>query len=153
MPTDRLHAEWRDPTLIENGQHLLLEAHAVSGIKGVQRHLNGVEGKTGVEHGKMHIRVFVAGESDEAYFPLLLRFEQRLCGAAGTNEQLGIILKDDAVHLPQVEVVGLKTTQRLFEHLHGERSVAAVSAHLGHDEGFVALALETQAHPGSVLPR
>ena len=62
----------------------------------------------------------MAGEADEAYFALLLGFEQRLCSTTGTNEQFGIILKDDAVNLPEVEVVGLKTTQRLFEHLHGE---------------------------------
>jgi hypothetical protein len=36
------------------------------------------------------------------------------------------------VNLPEVEVVGLKTTQRLLEHPHGERTVAAVSADLGH---------------------
>ena len=44
----------------------------------------------------MHIRVFMAGEADEANFALLLRFEQRLCGATGTNEQFRIVLKDDA---------------------------------------------------------
>ena len=133
------------PTLVENGQDPLFEAHKVSGIKGVQRHLNGLERKTGVEHGEMHVRVFMAREADEAYFALLLRFEQRLCSATGTNEQFGIILKDDAVNLPEVEVVSLKTTQRLFEHLHSERTVAAVSADLGHDEGFVALAFDAQA--------
>jgi len=93
----------------------------------------------------MHIRVFMAREADEAYFALFLRFEQRLCSATGSNEQFRIILKDDTVNLPEIEVVGLKTTQRLLQHLYRERTVAAVSADLGHDEGFVALAFETQA--------
>jgi hypothetical protein len=74
-------------------------------------HLNGVEERAGVEHGEMHIGVFMAREADESYFALLLRFEQRPCSATGTNEQFRIILKDDAVNLPEVEVVGLKTTQ------------------------------------------
>ena len=45
-------------------------------------------------------------------------------------------------------MVGLKATQRLFEHLQGERTVAAMSADLGHDEGFVAPAFQAQAQPG-----
>jgi Holliday junction resolvasome RuvABC DNA-binding subunit len=87
----------------------------------------------------------MAGEADEAHFALLLRFEQRLCSATTSNEQLRIILKDDAVNLSEIKVVGLKTTQRLLEHLDRERTIAAVSADLGHDEGFVALAFEAKA--------
>jgi hypothetical protein len=52
------------------------------------------------------------------------------------------------VKLREVEVVGLKTTQRLFQHSHGERTVAAVSADLGHDKGFVTPPFEAQAQPG-----
>src|SRR6202453_3908587 len=111
MSADRLHAQWRDATLVEHGQNLLLEAHTVGGIKGVQRHLNGIEGKASVEHGEMHIRVFMAGKANEAYFALLLGFEQSLCSATGSNEEIGIILKDDAMNLPQVEVISLETPQ------------------------------------------
>ena len=38
-----------------------------------------------------------------------------------------------------------ETTQRLLQHQRRERTIAAVSADLGHDEGFVALAFEAQA--------
>ena len=45
-------------------------------------------------------------------------------------------------------MVGLKTAQRLIEHLHGERTVAAVSADLRHHESFVAPAFEAHPKPG-----
>jgi hypothetical protein len=56
MPVIGFMPEWRDPTLVENGRHLLLEAHKVSGIEGVQRRLNGIELKAAVEHREIHIR-------------------------------------------------------------------------------------------------
>jgi hypothetical protein len=35
------------------------------------------------------------------------------------------------VNLPEVEAIGLQALQGLFQHLHGERSVATVSADFG----------------------
>src|SRR5271157_5532028 len=81
---------------------------------------------------EMHVRVLVAAKADEANFALFLGFLQGFGRTAGTNEELGIILKNDAVNLPEVEVVGLVSPQRLFEHLHGKPSVATVGADLGH---------------------
>ena len=148
VAADGLHAEHRDAALVEHGKDLLLEAELVEvGIEGVQRHLHGVEGEAGVEHGEMDLGVLVAGESDEADLALLLGFQQRFGGAAGADEEVGIVGETDAVDLPEVDVVGLQPAQALFEHLRGERGVAAVGADLGHQEGLVAPALEALAQP------
>ena len=44
-------------------------------------------------------------------------------------------------------MVGLQSVERLFEHLHGEGSVAAVRADFGHQKDFVAPAFQRLAHP------
>ena len=116
-------------------------------VEGIERHLHGVERKSGVQHLEMDAGIFVAGKADEAHFALLLRFAQGFGGAIRANEQLGIVVEGDAVDLPQVEMIGLQPAQRLFQHLHGEASVAAVRADLGHQEDFVAAALQALAHP------
>jgi hypothetical protein len=56
---------------------------------------------------------------------------RRVVFAAGTNEHFGVVVESDAVNLPEVEAIGLQALQGLFQHLHGERSVATVSADFG----------------------
>ena len=53
-----------------------------------------------------------------------------------------------AVNLPEVQVVGLQSAERLFEHLRGKRSVATVGADLCHQEDLVAPTFKAQAEPG-----
>lgn len=43
----RLHAQGRDAALIQDGEHILLEAMKV-GVEGVQRHLHGVKWESGI---------------------------------------------------------------------------------------------------------
>jgi hypothetical protein len=50
------------------------------------------------------------------------------------------------VHLPYVEVVRLHAGQRFLEHAHGDIFFAPVSAHLGHHDRLIALALERCPH-------
>jgi len=50
------------------------------------------------------------------------------------------------VNLPQVEVVGLESPQRLLELPHRDRGVAAVGADLGHEEHAVAAVRNRPAH-------
>ncbi len=54
----------------------------------------------------------------------------------------------NAVNLPEVQVVGLQSAERLFEHLRGKRSVATVGADLCHQEDLVAPTFKAQAEPG-----
>jgi hypothetical protein len=49
--------------------------------------------------------------------------------------------------LPQIEVIGLETPQRFFQHLGGQRTVPAVRAHFRHQKNAIAAALQGLAHP------
>ncbi len=89
----------------------------------------------------------MAGETDEADLALFLGFAKGFGGAIGADEQFGIVVKAYAMNLPEIEVVGLQAAEGLLQHLHGEGSVAAVSADFGHEEDFVAIAFEGVAHP------
>jgi hypothetical protein len=82
--------------------------------------------------------------------PLRERLEDASLGVG----QLGVVVKADAVDLPEVEVVGLQPAQRLVEHLQRQGGAAAVGADLGHEEGLVAPALEASAEPvlGAAVP-
>jgi hypothetical protein len=46
------------------------------------------------------------------------------------------------VDLPHIQVIGLQTGQRFFEHAHGDVFLPSVGADLGHHDRFVAFALE-----------
>ena len=100
--------------------------------------MHGVEGEIGLQHFEMDGGIFVAGETDEADFALFLGLVERFGGAVGADKKFGIVVEADAVNLPEVEMIGLKAAQGLFEHLHGEGAFAAVGADFGHEEDFVA---------------
>ena len=57
------------------GQNFFLEA-AVAVVERVQRHLDGVKGKSTLQHRKVYGRVLMAGKANEAYLPLLLGSRQ-----------------------------------------------------------------------------
>src|SRR5207245_10250932 len=82
--------------------------------------------------------ILVAGKADEADLALLLRAIERLEHAALGVRQLGIVVVDDAVDLPQVQVIGLQPPQRLLEHLQCELPAPAVCTDLGHQYNLVA---------------
>ena len=79
--------------------------------------------------------------------PCFLAWSKRFEDAALAIGQFGVVVEGDAVDLPEVEMVGLQAPQRLLQHLHGQFLAAAVRANLGHQEDFVAPALEAAAHP------
>ena len=81
--------------------------------------------------------ILVAAEADEADLALLLRLIERLEHAALGVGQLGIVVVDDAVDLPHVQVIGLQPPQRLLEHRKGEPPAPAVRADLGHEDDLV----------------
>ena len=98
------------------------------------------------EHSEVNLRVFVAREADEAHLALALRLLERLDRAAGREVQVGVVVVDDFVNLPEVEVVGLQSPQRLFELAQRRPSVAPVRADLRHQENFFAPPTERLAH-------
>jgi hypothetical protein len=51
------------------------------------------------------------------------------------------------MNLPEIEVVGLQSPQRLLQHFGGEPRFATMRTHLCHQKDFVAPALEALPHP------
>ena len=78
--------------------------------------------------------------------PSLFGFQERFSGAVGPDEQLRIVLETDAVHLPEIEMIGAEATEGFAQHLEAEPGFAPVRADLGHEEDAVAEAGETLAH-------
>jgi hypothetical protein len=89
----------------------------------------------------------VACKTHEANFPLLLRFPQRVCRASRPDKEFGVVVESHAMHLPQVQVIGLQAAKRFFEHAQAERGITAMRAHFGHQEDLFANTLQPLAHP------
>ncbi|MEP6714378.1 MAG: hypothetical protein ABJC09_02315 [Terriglobia bacterium] len=89
------------PLTIGFRQHRLFEA-AKRGIEAIEGHLHGVEGKTVGEYSEVNRGVSVAGEADEAHFPLPFRFRLRLRRAARSEDQAGIVVVNNFVNLPDI---------------------------------------------------
>ena len=51
------------------------------------------------------------------------------------------------MHLPQIQMIGLKPPQRLLQHARRSHTFAAVRADLGHQKDFVSAPLQAFAHP------
>ncbi len=110
------------------------------------------------EHLEVDVRILVAGESDEAHLPLLLRLRQRFDRAVRSEVQIRIVVVDHFVDLPQVEVIGLQPAQRVVQLLERDLFAAAVRADFRHHERAIALSAQRAsqallAHPVVVLPR
>src|SRR5687768_4759772 len=65
---------------------------------------------------------------------------------------LGIVVERQLVHLPEIEVVGLQTTQRVLELAHPDLRVAPMRAHLRHQEDPIPTTDERLAHALLALP-
>src|SRR3954470_11960136 len=95
----------------------------------------------------MHSRILMPSKADKTHFALLFRLLQSLGGAIRPHEQLGIVIECDAMNLPEIEMVGLQTPQRLLKHPHCEIFVASVRAYFGHQEDPFPLATQRRTHP------
>jgi hypothetical protein len=87
----------------------------------------------------------VAGESDEPDLALLSCLGERLKNPFDLVSEFGIVVEDDIMYLPNVDVVSLQARKRVFEHAYGDVFLAAVSADAGHKNGLVAFALKRDA--------
>ena len=143
---ETLHAERRDVAAHQFGEHELLKAAGVGGVQDVERHLHGVERVISFQHLQMDVRIFVAGEAHEAHFALLLCLIESFNGAAGREDSVRVVIVDDFVDLPDVQMIRAQSYERLFELAHGDFFIAAVGAELGHQDDFVAAAHERFAH-------
>lgn len=108
--------------------------------------LTGVERIIVGKHLEMSRRVFVSGEADKAYFACLFRFRHGYDYAAFREVSFRVVVVNAFMHLPQVNVIGFKATQRIFKLFHRNLFVALVCADLRHQEYFVASPDESLAH-------
>jgi hypothetical protein len=83
----------------------------------------------------------VAGEADETRLALALGEIEGLEDAALAVRELRVVVEDDAMDLPDVEVVRTKSAQRLLEHLHGKSPVAPPARRQSAPQPFLAAAV------------
>ncbi len=55
--------------------------------------------------------ILVAGEPDESHHAVAFGFQKRFGGAIGPDEQVRVVLETDAVHLPEVEMIGAEAAE------------------------------------------
>ena len=123
------------PRWFEHGQDLVLKAAELA-VHDVQGHLDRGPRVGLVEHLQMDRRVLVAGEAQEADLPLLLGlegvFDRTPCG----EDPVGVVVVDDLVELPEVEMIGAEPAQAVFQVRLGV--LGGPAAALGHEEDLVA---------------
>ena len=119
------------------------------GVEHVERHLHRVPREALRKHALVDRWRFMSGEADVAGLALLLRLEHRFGAAAGRENPLGIVLPDNLMDLPEIEVVGLQALQAVLEFEHRVRGYPIVGAILGHQERLLSVAVlrEGLAHP------
>jgi hypothetical protein len=62
-------------------------------VEDIERHLNGIERKSGGDHFEVDVGILAARESDESDFPGFLCFAEGLGRAARPDEQAGIVFE------------------------------------------------------------
>src|SRR6266850_1329482 len=137
-----LHAKDANFVFHKDRQNFLLETLVV-GVHGIEGHLDCVEmkltGDGGLEHFKMHVRVFVAGETDVTDFAGFFRFENGFHSPGGGEDALRVGHANNLVELEKIDVVGLEAAERLVE-LHGG-GFFRLAVDFGHEEGLLAVAV------------
>src|ERR1035441_4570928 len=113
------------------------------------------------QHTQVHFRVRVPGEAAVTNLALLLRLLNGLKHAAGNENRVRFRVRQNLVHLPKVQVIGLQPTKRILQHGQGlflSFLPLVVRANLGHQEHLIPLALQRGPHPffrapAGILPR
>ncbi len=67
----------------------------------------------------MKCGILVTGEANESDFSFFFCLVECFQDAAFGVGQLGVVVVDDAMDLPEVQVIGLIPPERVFKHLHG----------------------------------
>ena len=80
----------------------------------------------------MKSRILVPGEANESRLPLLLGLIKRLEHATFGVSKFRVVVVDDSMNLPEIEMIGAEPAQRLFEHLQCQSAAAPMSADFGH---------------------
>ena len=100
------------------------------------------------EHVQMNVRVLVTREADVLRLARFASLRQSLHGTAGGEEPVRVVKANRLVKLQQIDVIGLKPSQRFIDLFRGLFLRPPVE--LRHDEGFLTIAvLERLSRAGS----
>src|SRR5262249_16461624 len=102
-PSESLHPNDSHILFQADRYDFLLEA-AIMRVHYVNGHLRRVPGEWLGQHFEVDTRVLVARETNEADLACLLRFQRRL-NASFFEDPIGVIVVNQFVKLPQVEVI------------------------------------------------
>jgi hypothetical protein len=83
----------------------------------------------------------MARDPDKPHLPFFLGRFEWLRGAILPDEQVGIVIEADAVHLPKIKMIGSVPLQRIFKHTQCKRLVASMRTDFGHQQHTIAQAL------------
>src|SRR4029077_3270818 len=103
-------------------------------VKTIERHLDRVERIVVRQHSEMNSWALMSCETNKTCLALFLRLIQCFDHATLRKMQVRVILVDDFVNLPEVQMVGSQPLQRFLELLHGDLLVAPVCANFGHQK-------------------
>ena len=101
------------PRSLAAGRTLLskLRKFGSSGLRGIWTVSKNI---SAVEHLQMNRRVLVPVEADEAHLTLLLCLRKGFENPIGRINQFGVVVIDNLVNLPDIEMVGLEPYKRLL---------------------------------------
>ena len=102
-----LHSQDRDPATIGYGEDVAFKA-AEARVQRIEGHLDNIEGVAAVEHLQIDCRMLVSVESDKADLSLLLCPGKGFENAIVRVDQFGVIVVDDLVNLPDIEMISLQ---------------------------------------------
>src|SRR6202022_15112 len=89
--------------------------------------------------------VLVSVESHEADLPLLLCPGKGFENTIVPVDQFGVIVVDDLVNLPDIEMISLQTGKRRIQHAHRNVLIGAMRADGAHDDDVISFAFEGYA--------
>jgi len=143
-PAHALHSQDRDAALIGDRQDVVFKA-AETRVQWIERHLDNIESIAAVEHLQIDRGVLVSVEAHETDLPLLLCPGKGLENTFARVDQFGVIVVDNLVNLPDIEMIGLQTGQRRIQHAHRNVLIGAMRADGAHDDDFVSFAFKGDA--------
>ena len=142
--THALHSRDRDAALIGDGQNVVFKA-AEGRVQWIEGHLDHIESIAAIEHLQIDRRVLVSIESYKADLSLLLCPGKGFENTVVRVDQVGIIVVDDLVNLPDIEMIRLQTGKGCIEHAHRNVLTGAMRADGAHDDDVVSFAFEGDA--------
>jgi hypothetical protein len=144
-----LHRQDPNPLFDANRHDILTERPEVS-IHHINRHLRRIKVKAmslrNLQHAQVHRRVLMTGKANVSDLASLPGRDRRFDRPAFRKDAVGVLHAYHFVKLDQIDHVGLKPPQRLFQLL--VIRVLGPPIHLCHEKDFCAITIaERMTHP------